>query len=200
MIPVRIESKYLIFTIMNEMKYYLLLSFWGIALGCYAQPTTSRDTLCLAQKEIKTFKVRKVDAAIGPQLLSEPKETEVAAISYIPVTEKEETVQLPSLAYDEKGLMQLMHLAPFVENGRIPTDTKYVVFSFAVDDKGAVSDIRVFNTNDRRMVDVLVHKLSGTIWNPARTNTGDFTHHDFGKWIAAVPTNINEHDYEKHRY
>lgn len=199
MIPARIGLKIPYLYIMNRKKFYLLVICLGLAIGCYAQPEVEQDTLYAAIKEVKTFKVRKADADVIPPLLPTTVE-DSSSLLLDKVEVLAEKVQRPSLAHDKKGLMQLLYLAPFSENGTTPKDTKYVVFSFEVDETGAVSDIRIFDTNDRNLVDILVSKLSGTIWNPATTDSGDATNYNFGRWIAAIPKNVNESDYERHRY
>lgn len=187
---------------MNRMKFYLLIGFLGLAYGCFAQPQAEIDSLCNNETALKTFKVRKVDTETEPPLLPKSDLAISSEIHYVAVkkTEPEEAIQMPSLAYDEKGLMKLLHLAPFSDHGKAPDHSKYVIFSFEVNEHGMVSDIRIFDTNDWGIVDILIIKLSKTVWNPALTKSGNSTPYNFGRWIAAVPKNVNDRDYEEHRY
>lgn len=184
------------------IRRLLLLSFcFGYSILLYAQPVETPDSAACAQKEIKVFVIRKPElqsvAATLP--VSENKEANQPEVTEN-VNRAPYNIAMPSLASDEKGLLHLMQLEPYHEGRKPPQDAIYVVFSFSINELGAVSDITLYDANDRRLVDVLVYKLDKTRWNPAVGVEGEKTSYKFGKWIAIIPSKANDRDYEEHRY
>lgn len=190
---------------MRKLYLFTVCLFLGLVPGVDAQPVTETDTLWVSSLEVRTFVIRKHEEETVQPPLATSEETQGRS----PKAKKDSAtvppkralhLMPPSVASDELGLFKMFYLEPFNSQAQLPGDMNYVVFAFTIDEYGYLSKFRVYDTNDRRLVDVLVTKLGKTRWNPAQQISGERQAYDFKKWIAIIPAKTKDEDYERHRY
>lgn len=178
---------------------YLLLLFCGTGLSISAQPSDEPDSV-ITDKEVlkKIFIVRKSE----PEPPSQPSLniTENKDLNKDDLNLKVELKSTPVMIADKDGLMNIVELKPHKTGARLPKNESYVVFSFKINQWGFVSEINIYDTNHRPLVDLLIHKLDRTVWKPAYDKDGNRIDYSFDHWIAKVPTKIKPRDYEDYDY
>jgi hypothetical protein len=192
-----LQKKYLILLMIRRLLLPIFCLFYCILLQ--GQPLDGSDSTLYAQKDIKIFVVRKsntVQPVIAPPLIVTENKTEETK----PEKETLSYKTKPTLYSDKDGLLDLMQLEPFAYWRKAPKTGAYVVFSFNIDEWGFVSEINIYDTNDRALVDQLIHKLDKTRWNAALTMEGKRAAYKFGNWIAMIPTKIKPKEYEDYRF
>ncbi len=166
------------------LKLYLCLILCSVSLGIGAQPEEEEG-----QKDIKTFIVRKVSPM---PTIEEPIVAVVA-----PASTPAPKLAQPSLAADKKGLSRL-NLKPYKAEEKAKLRLgQYVVFSFEVNEEGRVSDIRIYDSSDLRLVDLLIDKLSATFWNPAKDEAGISKKFQFDYWVLVLSNKAEDGDFDE---
>ncbi len=165
-----------------------------------AQIIEEPDTNQLTKEEMKKiFIVRKnpeeQNFNSSPLIVSEISEKDLEKKDA-----KKSYKSLPSLVSDKEGLMNKLNLEPFGDRTRLPKNQTYVVFAFSINEQGFVSEIVIYDTNDRALVDELVRKLDQTRWKAAFDTQNKRTAYNFGKWIAVLPTKVKKEVYEDNRF
>jgi len=94
----------------------------------------------------------------------------------------------------------MLKLEPYGDRTKAPQNQTYVVFAFSINEQGFVSDIVIYDTNERSLVDILVRKLDQTRWKAAFDSQNKRSAYNFGKWIAVLPTKVKKERYEDFRF
>jgi hypothetical protein len=181
-------------------RRFLLLLMLVIGKILPAQIIEKPDSNYLSKEEMKKiFIVRKNPEEqhlnSSPLILREISEKDLEEKD-----PKKSYKSIPSLVSDKEGLMNMLKLEPYGDRTKAPQNQTYVVFAFSINEQGFVSDIVIYDTNERSLVDILVRKLDQTRWKAAFDSQNKRSAYNFGKWIAVLPTKVKKERYEDFRF
>jgi hypothetical protein len=181
---------------------YFLILFMVFSVPLLAQPAELSDTVSYNAEEMKKiFIVRKTETvqpvSSTPLIVTEASDDHKSKTVYKPLKSYRSK---PTMVSDAEGLMNLVKLEPFPDGSKTPKTESYVIFSFSINEWGFISEIVIYGTNDRVMVDNLIHKINRTRWKPAYDSDGKQCEYSFGNWIAKMPSSVKPREYEDYRF
>ncbi len=184
----------LLITLLMFLRFMIFL-FCGICCSIKSQPVENQDSVISNIEELKkVFIVRKSEPELPIQASLNISESKKSVLE----NENPKIVykSTPVMVADKDGLMNTVELKPNSSLSILPKNESYVVLSFKINQLGFVSEINIFDSNDRAFVDLLIHKLGKTVWKPAidkDDNRADFL---FKNWIAKTPSKVKQPFYE----
>ncbi|MCP4442154.1 MAG: hypothetical protein GY810_24855 [Aureispira sp.] len=177
------------------MKYLTLL-----LLCCYSCGSLYGQDPDKVEYNGETFKVKKIvikkaEDSIPASIAAPPEKVVTKTISINTKDKKrpqfEEAAILPTIATGEFSLMQVQNYNPKTQLG----NKKYVVLQYIINKYGWAQNIKIYDTNDRRLASVVEKKLKATQWNPAKNKNGQAINYLFKKQVVFVNDRTYDEDY-----
>lgn len=172
----------------------LLLLCCCSSLLLFGQPPSDEVEINGETFKVKKIVVRKAVDSIPTTVAAPPEKTVSKTIRVEKkgeVSPFEKAATLPTFARGEYSLMQIK----VYDSGMQLQGQKYVVLHYIINKYGWAQNIKIHDTNDRHLVSIVLKKLKGTQWNPAKNQKGEAINYLAKKQVVIVNDRTYDEDY-----